>query len=288
VKADNEAAERRLAEMKARLDAAEAKLAEENPDLDQEDIEEIVREKVEERAAQLEASYRERQSRAIAERVKADNEAAERRLAEMEKERREREEEVKLLRQKLNDAQKVDRKIVDELVAAKTAEKLAELEEEKHALDEKFKEAHERHEATVRSYEDRKRELEDHVAAKIREIEKEAKLDKDVGTLEEERKNLSLEVERMKSEIEQEKENFRIREKLRKMEHADLYSLPQLLFLVKENLSDSPDSCGLSLDEMMDLEKLLESIGSLASETLIAIREILDGLKRKGGIRLVQ
>jgi chromosome segregation ATPase len=221
--------------------------------------------------------YQERQSRAIAERVKLEHDAAEKRLAEM-----------KAKLESAESAQKIDQNVIDKLVAEKTAEKLAELEEEKHALDEKFKEAHERHQAIERSYDERRRTLEDQVAAKIKEIEKAARLDKDVGAMEEERRNLSNELEKLRRDMEQEKEDFLVREKVRKLEHDSLYPLPQLLFLVKENFAKSPNSCGLSIEELADLEKLLDSVGSIACETLLVVREELDALRRKEGLRLVQ
>jgi hypothetical protein len=110
----------------------------------------------------------------------------------------------------------------------------------------------------------------------------------DVGELEEKQSRAAFELERLRGEMEREKENLRIREKLKNLEHSSLYPLPQLLYMVKENIAKSDDSCGLSVDELTDLERLLDSVGSLACETLIVVREELDRLKKKGGLRLVR
>jgi ParB-like chromosome segregation protein Spo0J len=82
-----------------------------------ENLEAIIREKVQERVTQLEALYQEKQSRAIAERVKLEQDAAAKRLAEIE---------AKLA--VAESAQTIDQNVIDKLVAEKTAEKISELE----------------------------------------------------------------------------------------------------------------------------------------------------------------
>jgi ParB-like chromosome segregation protein Spo0J len=104
----------------------------------------------------------------------------------------------------------------------------------------------------------------------------------------EERRNARGELERLKRDIKEEKENSKIRKKLETLYTTGIYQVPQLAYLIKEKISKSGDFCGLTLEELSDLKTNLVSVSSSTYEASLAVDECLEEAKKKGGLQLVQ
>jgi ParB-like chromosome segregation protein Spo0J len=195
--------------------------------------------------------------------------------------------EMKELRQELEAAKKLDRKVIDEMVAAKTAARLAEIDEEERALKKRIDDAHERHNAIGANFEKRRTELEAQVAAKIQEIERAAAVNRDVDELEKERGRLAEELGDLRAQMENEREDAKIREKIRTLQKISC-QIPTLIFLLKDKVLRSPSACGLTVEELVDLKGIFVSIDSSAAEAMDALDGKIETLKKRGGLQVVR
>jgi plasmid maintenance system antidote protein VapI len=203
-------------------------------------------------------------------------------------ERQKHEEEVEILRQKLEDAKKIDQKVIDDLVASKTAARLAEIEDEKETLERRSAEMQKRHNDIDAELSKRREALESQVASKIREIEKASAVNKDVDELEKERTRLAEELNDLRSRIEGERENAKIREKIRSLEKTAVYQIPTLIFMLKDKVEVSPNACGLTVEELLDLKNLFVSIDSTAVEAANVLDGKIESMRKKGGLQVVR
>jgi hypothetical protein len=181
--------------------------------------------------------------------------------------------------------QKIEQDIIDEIVAQRMAGRMEELNKMKAAIEAEAEENRKNMEARFRGME---QTLKLEMAQKMKEIEEANLAKRDITDLEKQKEEIMFEIESLKSDIKQEKENFGIRERMRKILNASIYGLPQLAFLVKEKLVKSDCACDLSIEELNDLKKTLESVSSSAYEAMLAAQEVLDGLKQKAGLRIVK
>ncbi|MDR1979044.1 MAG: helix-turn-helix domain-containing protein [Synergistaceae bacterium] len=188
----------------------------------------------------------------------------------------------------LEAAKEINQKVIEKLVAARTAEMMAEIEEKKQALDKQDLESQKRHNEIDRAMHERREVLEKQAEETIREIQRGMKVDKDVSELEKERTRLAEALEALRSDIEHEQENAKMRTKLGTLQKMSIYQMPQLLFLIKEKISKSDDFCGLVLEELEDLKSSLVSVSSLAYETLLLVEENIERAQKRGGLKIVK
>jgi chromosome segregation ATPase len=242
------------------------------------DLEAIVQEKVQERLAQLEIMYQEKQSRAIAERVKLEHAAAEKRLAEM-----------KAKLEVAESAQKIDQNVIEKLVAERTAEKMAELENARRETEAAKAETNKRANELHRQYQEKEAALERQLEEKMREIDEATKAEKDITALTEERRKLTEQIKKLKADREYEAKCNTVSFRVRRADEAIANVLSSSALIRSDfGTPENPDPCGLTVEKIEDVQKKHDVTIQELSKTSAYLLAILDSIKKGGGLRVAR
>jgi hypothetical protein len=283
-----------------------------------ENLEAIVQEKVQERVTQLEAMYQEKQSRAIAERVKLEHDAAEKRLAEMkaelESERGYTAEaahsanafwaEVQQLKAQLQEAKEnaavpepviVERVIEKPVPSPELEERLkqkeADLNAAMEALEEKshVEEVAQRvnRESMEEHFKVREKVLQAKLAEKAKEMDEAAKAGLEVSELQKQKDQLHSEIANLRSDLEYETNVERIRKYFRKVESGVVDSL-RIVEILKEKILQDPIFCRFTFEEMVSVRDDILHMHDATGEATSLLDRLLEQMREGLNLHVVK
>jgi ParB-like chromosome segregation protein Spo0J len=185
---------------------------------------------------------------------------------------------------------KVDSAEINRMVEELAAEKLEALEKARREAEAERVNYDREHQKRLKeleyAFEGREKSLKRLHDEKMKEIDEASKAGLDVKKLKSECQNLANERNRLESEIEEERNNSKIRGRLKKAESA-LVPAASMMELAEKTISSSLDCCGLSIEEMEAYIESMERVEKYAHASIAAFRNQIEKIRKGGGLRVI-
>jgi hypothetical protein len=184
----------------------------------------------------------------------------------------------------------IDPAEIDRMVGQRVTEKVAELERARREADAERVNFAREHKEKLAEMEERYVSLEklknEEISRKVMELDDAAKAGLDLKKLKDELNGLMIDKAQLDTAIEQERESLDVRAKIKKILSAVIPAMT-LTTLVNKTVAESPNLCGLTIEDMEGYMSEIKEVVLYSEATLKTFSELIEKIRQGGGLRIV-